>query len=99
MPDSTATASFGPMPLIAISRSKSCCSSVVRNPYSCSASSRTCVWMRSGDVGAVVARIVERTERHIHLVANALHVNDEQVWLFVEDPAAEECDHPLAGGR
>ena len=32
MPDSTARASFGPMPLTAISRSKSNCSVAVANP-------------------------------------------------------------------
>ena len=41
MPESTASASFGPMPLTPINRSKICNSSVVANPYRSSASSRT----------------------------------------------------------
>ena len=43
MPDSTASASFGPMPLTPISRSNRSSSSSVANPYSASASSRTWV--------------------------------------------------------
>ena len=47
MPESTDSASFGPMPLTRMSRSKSSCSSRVTKPKSDSASSRTCVWIRS----------------------------------------------------
>ena len=43
MPDSTLTASDGPMPLTEISFSKSAFSSAVKKPNSASASSRTCV--------------------------------------------------------
>ena len=46
-PESTFTASVGPIPLTPISFSNSVFSSAVRNPYSASASSRTWVWMRS----------------------------------------------------
>ena len=46
-PESTVTASFGPMPLTPISFSNSVFSSCVRKPKSDRASSRTCVWMRS----------------------------------------------------
>ena len=47
IPDSTETASFGPTPETAISRSKSACSTAVRKPKSASVSSRTCVCVSS----------------------------------------------------
>jgi len=46
IPESTASASLGPMPPTLMSRSNSSCSSTLANPYSASASSRTCVWIR-----------------------------------------------------
>jgi hypothetical protein len=33
------------------------------------------------------------------VISDALDVDDEEIWLFVENPAAEKRDHPLAGGR
>ena len=71
IPESTASARRGPMPLIAISRSNSCCSSAVTKPKSESASSRTCVWMRSDDLAPASRQLVERGERHLHVVADA----------------------------
>ena len=43
IPERTASASLGPMPLTLIKRSNNCSSRRVANPYSNSASSRTCV--------------------------------------------------------
>src|SRR5688572_12912379 len=51
------------------------------------------------DLRARFTGVVERAEGHADMVANALDINDKQIGLFVEDPAAEECNHPLAGGR
>ena len=48
----------------------------VANPNSCSASSRTCVWMRSATRAARLADGVERRERHDDVVADAADVDD-----------------------
>jgi hypothetical protein len=38
-------------------------------------------------------------ERHVHVVADPLHVHGEPVGMFLEHAPAEERNHPLAGGR
>jgi hypothetical protein len=35
----------------------------------------------------------------VDLVANTLHVDDDQIRLLVDDSATEKRDHPAVGGR
>ena len=49
----------------------------VANPYSASASSRTCVCTRSCDRRACFAKRIERRQRHLHVVADAADVDDD----------------------
>jgi (p)ppGpp synthase/HD superfamily hydrolase len=51
------------------------------------------------DLGPLLAGVVEGRQRDVDLVANALDVDDQRIWLLVCDAAAKESDHPWAGGR
>ena len=51
------------------------------------------------DLRPLVADVVVGGERHVHVVADALHVDDDPVRLLVEHAPAKERDHPWAGGR
>ena len=97
MPDSTASASFGPIPLIAISRSNRSCSSGVAKPNSAIASSRTWVWTRRLTCCAGLAEHVERRERHLHVVADAADVDDHAARCLLDQRAAERCNHWIGG--
>ena len=99
MPDSTAIASFGPMPLM---RDQPLEQLLLERGEKSVQLQRVLAHVRvdaQRDLGAVVADVVVGGQRHVHLVADALHVDDDPVRLLVEDPPAKERDHPLAGGR
>ena len=45
------------------------------------------------DLTAGLANDVERGQRHEDLIADAVDVDDDPVWLFLEDPAAQMRNH------
>ena len=53
--------------------------------------------MRSAIVAARVAEAVERRQRHEHVVADAVDVDDDAVGLLFENPPAKMRDHDRAG--
>ena len=96
MPDSTDSASFGPMPLTAISRSNRSCSSARREPEQ-----RDLILahvrvdaQRHGAAG--LAGLVERRQRHLHVVADAVDVDDQAARVLLEQVAAQDGDHRSA---
>ena len=93
MPESTASASFGPMPLIAISRSKTVCSSGVAKPKSASLILAHVRVDAQRDLGAGLAGDVERRERHGDVVADTADVDDHAIGMFLEHAPAQERDH------
>src|SRR5581483_10985113 len=45
------------------------------------------------------ADVVERRQRHVDVVADAVDVDEDAIGMFVEDAPSEERDHPIDGGR
>ena len=85
MPDSTASASFGPMPLMPISRSNSSCSSGGREPVQ---RQRVLADVRvdaQRDLAARVAEAVERRQRNGDVVADAVDVDHDAIRLLLEN--------------
>ena len=86
------------MPLTAISRSKSCSSSADPEPEE---RDHVLAHVRVDAQRHLAARLaepVERRDRHLHVVADALHVDDDAVGVLLEEAAAEEGDHRSAPG-
>ena len=90
MPDSTAIASFGPMPLIADQP-------LEQLPFEVGEESiqlqRVLAHVRvdaQRDLAPLLADVVEGRQRDVHFVPDALHVDDDPVRLLVEHAAAEK---------
>jgi hypothetical protein len=47
------------------------------------------------DLTAKLANDVERGQRHEDLIANAADVDNDPVWLLLEDPAAQVRNHKV----
>ena len=83
------------MPLTAMSRSNSCSSSARAEPEE---RHRVLAHVRvhpQRDVPSGLGHPVERGDGHLHLVADALHVDDDAVGVLFEQAAAEEGDHDM----
>ncbi len=92
-PESTASASFGPIPLIAISRSKTVCSSGVAKPKSASLILADVRVDAQRDLGAGFAGDVKRRQRHRDVVAHTADIDDDAIGMLLENAPAQERDH------
>ena len=93
MPDNTASASFGPMPLTAIKRSKIGELERGGEPEQRQLILANVRVHAQRDLSASVAGSVERRERHRHVVAHAADIDDHPVGMFFEHAPAKERDH------
>ena len=99
MPDSTASASFGPMPLTLMRRSKICSSSDGRKAVQ---HQRIFAHMRvdtQRDLGARLGHFIEGRERNVHVVADAVDIDDDAVRLLLEQPPAQVGNHSSEEGE
>ena len=93
MPESTASASFGPMPLTEISRSKS---GELERRGEAEELQRVFADVRVDAQRHAPARLadgVERRQRHDDVVADAADVDDEPLHVFFEQRAGKMRDH------
>ncbi len=93
MPESTASATFGPMPLTAISRSNNVSSS---DRGESEQLQRVFAHVRvdaQRDAAAGLADRVERGERHRDVVADAADVDHEPLHVLLEEGPGEMRDH------
>jgi hypothetical protein len=92
-PESTASASFGPMPLI----ENQPLEQILLEPRG-EAVQREGVFAHVGvyaerDVCAWFAEVIERRQRHEQIVADAVDVEDDPVRLFIEKTSAQVRNH------
>ena len=84
IPDRTASASFGPMPLIEISRSNRSCSSARGEAVERDHVLAHVRVHAQRDAGARLAEAVERRQRHLHVVADAADVDHDTIRMLLE---------------
>ena len=84
MPDSTASASLGPMPLTPISRSNRSSSSARGEPVQRQRILADMSMDAQRDLAALVAEAIKRRKRHRDVVADAVHVDHDAIGLLAE---------------
>ena len=92
-PDSTDSAVRAPTPLIFTSWRNARRSCSVPKPKSRCASSRTTRCVNSAMRSPVAGQVVERAHRHVDLVRDALHVEQELRRVLLDEDSGEAADH------